>query len=77
MKVYYLISKVKRYYRLLRHAYKIVTEKYPELSNVDQLQMAIKVINDIVGLNELILMLLIFEAYLKITELNPPNPIIK
>jgi len=39
--------------------------------------MVIKVINDIVESNELILMLLIFRAYLKITELDSSNPTIE
>jgi len=41
------------------------------------LQIAIKAINNIIKLNKLILTLLVFKAYLKITKLNFPNPIIK
>ena len=77
MKAYYSIDKVKRYYQLLRRAYKIITKKHSKLSNANQLQIAIKAINNIIKSNELIPTLLVFEAYLKITELNPPNPIIK
>ena len=39
--------------------------------------MVIKVINNIIELNKLSLTLLVFKAYLKITKLNFPNPIIK
>ena len=39
--------------------------------------MAIKAINDIVRSNGLILTLLVFGAYFKITELNPSNLIIE
>ena len=39
--------------------------------------MAVKAINDIVELNGLILTLLVFGIYLRITELNPSNPIIE
>jgi len=39
--------------------------------------MTVKAINDIIEPNELILTLLVFGAYLKITELDSPNPIIK
>ena len=77
MEAYYLIDKVKRYYQLLHHAYKIITEEYPKLFNANRLQMAIKAINDIVRSNGLILTLLVFGAYFKITELNPSNLIIE
>ena len=36
-----------------------------------------KVINNTVKSNRLILILLVFRVYLKITELDPPNPIVK
>ena len=39
--------------------------------------MIIKAINNIIKSNGLILTLLVFEAYFKITELNPFNLIIK
>lgn len=77
MKAHYLISKVKKYHRLLRRAYEIVTKKHPKLSNANQLQIVIKAINDIIKLNELIPTLLVFGAYFKITELDPFNSIIK
>ena len=77
IKAYHLISKVKRYHWLLRRAYEIVMEEHLKLSNANQLQMAVKAINDIIESNKLIPTLLVFGAYLKITELDPPNPIIK
>ena len=36
--------------------------------------MAIKAINDIAGLNRLILTLLVYKVYLKISKLDPPTP---
>ena len=77
MKAHHLINKIKRYYHLLRYAYEIVIKKHLKLFNANQLQIAIKAINNIIKLNKLIPMLLIFKAYFKITKLNPPNPIIK
>ena len=68
---------MKQYYYLLRYTYKIVIVKYPELFDVNRLQIAVKVVNNIVKLNELILTLLIFEIYFKITKLNFFNLIIK
>jgi hypothetical protein len=41
------------------------------------LQITIKVINDTIGLNELILTLLIFGIYPKITKLDPSNLLIE
>tara|TARA_R110002060_G_scaffold67002_1_gene75747 strand:+ start:498 stop:704 length:207 start_codon:yes stop_codon:yes gene_type:complete len=64
---------VERYYYLLRYAYEIVTKEYLKLFDANQLQIVIKAINDTIESNRLIPTLLIFGAYLKITELNPPN----
>ena len=50
IKVYYSIDKVERFHRFLRRAYEIITKEYPELNDKDYLQMAIKIINDIIGL---------------------------
>ena len=77
VEAYHLIGKVKRYYRPLRRAYEIVTEKPPKLSDANRLQMAVKVINNTIESNRLIPTLFVFGAYLKITELNLPNPIVK
>jgi hypothetical protein len=55
---------VKRYYRLIRRAYTIITTKIPNISKDIALQMAFKAINDTVGLDSLILILLIYSAYL-------------
>ena len=77
MKAYYLIDKVKRYHWLLRRAYEIIIKKHLKLFDANQLQIAIKAINDTIESNGLIPTLLIFRAYLRITELNLSNPIIK
>ena len=77
MEVYCLINKIKRYHCLLHYAYEIIMKEHLKLSNANRLQIAIKAINNIIKSNKLIPMLLIFKAYLKITELNPPNLIIK
>ena len=70
IKAYNSISKVKRYYAPLRRLYKILQDKLKE-EKVDKemiLQMAIKAINDIARLDGLILTLLVFRAYLQITD---------
>jgi hypothetical protein len=62
---------VKRYYRLIRQAYTIITTKIPNISKDIALQIAFKAINDIVRLNSLILIFLVYSAYLQITKYNP------
>ena len=59
---------MERYYYLLRYAYEIVTKEYLKLFDANQLQIVIKAINDTIESNRLIPTLLIFGAYLKITE---------
>jgi hypothetical protein len=70
VKAYNSISKVKRYYILLRHLYKILQDKLQneKLDKEVILQMAIKAINDIIRLDKLMLMLLIFKLYFKIID---------
>jgi hypothetical protein len=55
---------VERYYRLIRRAYSIIIAKILNISKDIALQMAFKAINDTAGLNRLILILLVYSAYL-------------
>ena len=77
MEAYHLINKMERYYHLLRYAYEIIIEEHLKLFNANQLQMVVKAINNIIKLNGLILTLLVFGAYFKMTELDPPNLIVE
>ena len=63
VEAYWSIRKVKRYYIVLYRTYQIVSEELPDLDKEIALQMAIKAINNIVGLNRLILTLLISSAF--------------
>jgi hypothetical protein len=38
--------------------------------------MAVKAINDLAGLNSIILILLVFDAYPRLTEIDPPSPLV-
>ncbi|CAL3966496.1 unnamed protein product [Diplocarpon coronariae] len=67
IEAYHSIGKVERYYRPLRYAFKIII----------RLQIAIKAINDIAGLNRMIPTLLVFKAYLRLTELDLLNPLVE
>ena len=68
VKAYNSISKVERYYALLRRLYEILQDELQnkKLDKEVILQIAIKAINDIARLNKLILILLIFGLYPKI-----------
>ena len=68
------IGMVERYYRPLQHAYQIITIEIPDINKDMALQMAFKAINDTVGLDRLVLTLLVFGAYLRMTELDVPSP---
>ena len=63
IKAYNSIGKVEWYYILLYYIYKIISLKLKSVSKELTLQMAIKAVNDFVGLNRLIPILLVFGAY--------------
>ena len=65
---------VERYYRPIRRAYSIIIAKIPDIGKDIALQMAFKAINDIVRPNRLVLTLLVYSAYPRITEHNPLSP---
>jgi hypothetical protein len=61
---------MKRYHDSLRRVYAIITT---EIANIDfeiTLQMTFKVINDSIEFDDLILILLVFEAYSRMIEMN-------
>ncbi len=64
IKAYNFIGIVKRYYKLIRRAYLIIIAKIPNISKDIALQMAFKAINNIAGPNGLVLILLVYSAYL-------------
>ena len=72
-----MIKEIKRYYCLLRRVYEIVSVEYLELRDKEQLQIAIKAVNNTAKLNSLVLTLLVFRAYLRLIELDPLNPLVK
>jgi hypothetical protein len=70
VEAYYSVGKVKRYYGPLRQAYKIISKKLRGIntSNKIKLQIAVKTINDSVGPDSIIPILLVFRAYPRITN---------
>jgi accessory gene regulator protein AgrB len=70
VKAYNSISKVKRYYILLRRLYKILQDKLQDkkLNKEIILQIVIKAINNIIRPDKLMPTLLVFGLYFKIID---------
>jgi hypothetical protein len=70
VETHHSIEMMKRVHDSLRRVYAIITI---EISNIDleiTLQMTFKVISDSIELDDLIFILLVFEAYLRMIEMN-------
>ncbi len=70
IETYHLIEMMKRYHDSLRRIYSIIAI---EISNIDLeiiLQMTFKILNDSIEFDELIFILLIFDVYLRMIEMN-------
>ena len=63
VEVYWSIKKVKCYYIVLYWTYQIVFKELPNLDKEMALQMAVKVVNNIAGLNRLVPTLLVFSTF--------------
>jgi hypothetical protein len=72
VKAYNSVSQVKRYYALLRRAYEIIQNELKDehINKKIMLQMAVKAINDLAGPDGIVLILLVFDAYLRLTEID-------
>jgi hypothetical protein len=70
IEAYNLIGKIERYYALLQYVYKIIYNEFrgTNTSAEISLQIAVKAINDSVGPNGIIPILLVFGAYPRLTE---------
>ena len=73
VKAYWSIRITERYHFILRRAYKIIVEETQANKEVS-LQIAVKAINNSTNPNRLILTLLVFGAFLRMTELDLPAP---
>ena len=71
VKAYNLVGIVKRYHRLIRKAYFIIIAKILSISKDIALQMAFKAINNIIRPNKLVLTLLVYSTYPRITTYDP------
>jgi hypothetical protein len=76
VETYNSISKIKQYHSLLRRAYKIIYDKLRDTKTNTEinLQMAIKTINDSIGPDGIIPILLVFRTYPKMTNNSALSP---
>jgi hypothetical protein len=75
VEAYWSIGQVERAHPILRRAYCIIAEelKSEGISKQTMLQMAVKAVNDTSGPDGLVPTLLVFGAYPRITEFDPPT----
>ena len=73
VEAHWSIGITERYHAVLRRAYKIIVEETQADKEVS-LQMAVKAVNDSAGPNGLIPTLLVFGAFPRMTEFDPPAP---
>jgi hypothetical protein len=76
VEAYNSVGKVKRYYTLLRQAYKIICNKLRDTSAEISLQITVKAVNDSARPDRIILIFLVFSVYLRIIENSVLSPII-
>jgi hypothetical protein len=70
IETHHSIDMIERYHDSLRKMYVIIIAKISNIDSNSTLQMTFKALNDFAELNELILTLLVFEAYLRMIEMN-------
>jgi hypothetical protein len=61
---------------MVRRAYKIIMAEIKGINKDIALQMAFKAINDTAGLDGIIPTLLVYGALPRISEYNPPSPLV-
>jgi hypothetical protein len=78
VKAYNSIGLVKRYHALLRRAYESIKKelKNKHINKDMILQMAVKAVNDSAEPDGIVLTLLVFGLYPRMTEIDPPSPTI-
>jgi hypothetical protein len=74
VEAHWSIGLVERAHPILRRAYQIITNELRDISKGMALQMAVKATNDTAGPDGLVPTLLVFGAYPRMTELDPPAP---
>ncbi len=70
IEAHHSIDMIERYHDSFRKMYAIIIAKISNIDSNSTLQMTFKALNDFVEFNELIFTLLVFEAYLRMIEMN-------
>jgi hypothetical protein len=70
IKFHHSIKMIERYYDLLRCAYVIIVFEILDIDSNSTLQMIFKILNDSTNLNDLVFILLVFDTYFRIIEIN-------
>jgi hypothetical protein len=78
VKAYNIVGLVERYHALLRRAYEIIKKKLKNkhINKKIILQITVKAVNDSARPNKIVLTLLVFGLYLRITEIDLSSLII-
>jgi hypothetical protein len=76
VETHYFIRIIERYHAPIRRAYTIITEEVENINRDMALQMAFKATNNTAGSDELVFIFLVYRAYLRMTEYDPPTPTI-
>jgi di/tripeptidase len=78
VKAYNSVGLVERYHAPLRQAYEIIKKelKNKHINKEMILQMTVKAVNDSAGPDRIVLILLVFGLYPRITKIDPPSPTI-
>jgi hypothetical protein len=70
VETHHSIEMIKRYHEFLRRVYAIIVAKLLEIDSNSTLQMTFKTLNDSINFDDLIFTLLVFDAYLRMIEMN-------
>jgi hypothetical protein len=76
VETYNFISIIEQYYSLLQQVYEMIVVELPKIDRNIILQIIFKTLNNTISLDSLVLILLVFGVYLRITELDIPSLII-
>ncbi len=70
IETHHSIDIIERYHDSLRRMYAIIIAKISDIDSNSILQMTFKALNDSTELNDLIFILLVFDAYSRMIEMN-------
>jgi hypothetical protein len=70
VEVHHFVKMIERYHDFLRRVYTIIVAKISQIDSNSTLQMTFKALNVLTNLYDLILTLLVFDAYSRMIEMN-------